>query len=229
MVKVKRIFKLFLGLFLFALGIVMTIEAGLGVAPWDVFHHGLSLTIGITMGKANIIIGLFVVILDAVLGQNIGWGTILNMLLIGIFIDILMLNNLIPTFESFVPNLIMLILGIFVEGYGCYIYVSCGFGAGPRDGLMIALTRKTGKSVQFLKSGLEVVAVTLGFILGGHLGVGTLIMALFGGVIFQFVFKTVNFNVGAVEHRFIQDDIKWLKDKFNKEEVTIEEDTENPL
>lgn len=229
MVKVKRVLRLIIGLFLFALGIVMTIEAGLGVAPWDVFHHGLSLTVGITMGMASIIVGFFIVILDLVLGQNIGWGTILNMLLIGIFMDILMLNNLVPTFESFIPNLIMLILGIFIEGYGCFIYVSAGFGAGPRDGLMIALTKKTGKSVRFLKSSLEVVAVTIGFILGGHLGIGTLIMALFGGVIFQYAFKTVKFNVGEVEHRFIQDDIKWLKEKFSRKEVPIEEDTENPL
>lgn len=216
MVKVRQYLKLIVGLFLFSLGIVMTIEAGLGVAPWDVFHHGLSQTIGITMGTASIIVGFFIVILDVVLGQDIGWGTVLNMLLLGIFMDILMLNNLIPTFETFLPNLIMLLLGIFVEGYGCYLYVSVGLGAGPRDGLMIALTKKTGKSVRFLKSSLEVVAVTIGFILGGHLGIGTLIMAVFGGVIFQFTFKTVNFSVGEVEHRFIKDDIKWLKERLSK-------------
>ena len=223
MVKVKQFFKMMIGLFLFGLGIVMTIEAGLGVAPWDVFHHGLSLTIGITMGQASIILGLLVVILDVVLGQDIGWGTVLNMLLIGIFMDILMLNNLVPTFESFIPNLIMLVLGIFVEGYGCYLYISVGYGAGPRDGLMVALAKRTGKSVRFLKSSIEVFAVTAGFLLGGHLGLGTLIMALFGGIIFQFAFKTVNFDLKSV------DDIKWLKDKLNREEITIEEDRKNPL
>lgn len=229
MVKVKQFWRIIIGLILFGLGVTMTIEAGLGVAPWDVFHHGLSLTTGITMGQASIIVGLLVVVLDIILGQNIGWGTVLNMLLIGTTMDVLMLNSLLPTFEGFIPNFIMLILGIFVQGYGCFLYISVGYGAGPRDGLMIALTKKTGKSVRFLKSSLEVVAVTIGFILGGHLGIGTLIMALFGGIIFQFAFKTVSFDLKAVEHRFIKDDIKWLKERFNGKEVTIEEDTKNPL
>ena len=225
---VNRFLRLIFGLFLFGLGIVMTIEAGIGVAPWDVFHQGLSLTTSITMGQASISVGLLVVILDVILGQDIGWGTILNMLLIGLFMDIFMLNNIVPTFEAFIPNLIMLILGIFVQGYGCFLYISAGFGAGPRDGLMVALAKRTGKSVRFLKSSIEIFAVTAGFILGGHAGLGTLIMALLGGVIFQFAFKTVGFDISRVDHRFIKDDIEWLKDKFLKEKIMVEEDRKNP-
>lgn len=228
MIKVKQFLRLVSGLFLFGLGIVMTIEASIGVAPWDVFHQGLSLTTNITMGQASISVGLLVVVLDVILGQDIGWGTVLNMLLIGLFIDLLMLNNMVPTFEAFIPNLIMLILGIFIQGYGCFLYISAGYGAGPRDGLMVALAKRTGKSVRFLKSSIEVFAVTAGFILGGHAGLGTLIMALFGGVIFQFTFKTVNFDLSAVDHRFIKEDIKWLKDKFSKEKTIVEEDSKNP-
>lgn len=219
MAKVKQFLQLSIGLILFGIGVSMTIEAGLGVAPWDVFHHGLSLTTGITMGQASIIVGMLVVVLDIVFGQNIGWGTVLNMILIGATMDVIMLNNLLPNFESFLPNLIMLILGIFVEGYGCYLYVSVGYGAGPRDGLMVALAKRTGKSVRLVKSSIEVFAVTAGYILGGHLGLGTLIMALFGGVIFQFAFKTVNFDIKSVEHRFIKDDIEWLKERFIEKEI----------
>ena len=229
MTKVKQILRIVLGLFLFSLGIVMTIEAGLGVAPWDVFHDGLSKTVGITMGSASIVVGFLVVILDVVLGQNIGWSTVLNMLLIGIFMDVLMLNNLVPTFQGVIPSFIMLILGVFAQGYGCFIYVTVGYGAGPRDGLMIALAKKTGKSVRFVKSGSEIVAVIIGFILGGHFGIGTVIMAVFGGVIFQFTFKTVNFDIKSVEHRFIQDDIKMLREKLRLAKLAKEEDTKNPL
>ncbi|MDY0257823.1 hypothetical protein, partial [Gudongella oleilytica] len=149
--------------------------------------------------------------LDVVLGQTIGWATIMNMLLIGTFIDILMLNNLVPVFDSFVPSLIMLLLGVLIEGYGCFIYISGGMGAGPRDGLMVVLTRRTGRSVRLIKSAIEVIVVTVGIFLGGKFGIGTLIMALFGGAIFQFAFKTVNFKVNQVQHRFIQDDLKLLK------------------
>lgn len=228
MVKVKQFLKIIIGLITFGIGVTMTIEAGLGVAPWDVFHHGLSLTTGITMGQASILVGAFVVVLDIILGQNIGWATVLNMILIGATMDVIMLNNLLPNFTGFIPSLIMLLLGIFVQGYGCFLYISVGYGAGPRDGLMVALAKRTGKSVRVLKSSIEVFAVTAGFILGGHLGLGTLIMALFGGIIFQFTFKTVNFDLSAVEHRFIKDDMKWLKDRFTKEEVIIDKDTKNP-
>lgn len=209
--KPKQIARVVFGLFLFALGIVMTVNANLGVSPWDVFHQGLSKTFGITLGRANIITGLFIIGLDVALGQTIGWATIMNMLLIGTFIDILMLNNLVPVFDSFVPSLIMLLLGVLIEGYGCFIYISGGMGAGPRDGLMVVLTRRTGKSVRVIKSAIEVIVVTVGIILGGKFGIGTLIMALFGGMIFQFAFKTVNFKVNQVQHRFIQDDLKLLK------------------
>lgn len=228
MVKVKQFLRIILGLITFGIGVTMTIEAGLGVAPWDVFHHGLSLTTAITMGQASILVGLFVVVLDIILGQNIGWATVLNMILIGATMDVIMLNNLLPNFQSFLPNFFMLMLGIFVQGYGCFLYISVGYGAGPRDGLMVALAKRTGKSVRFLKSAIEVFAVSAGFLLGGHLGIGTLIMAVFGGIIFQFTFKTVNFDLSAVEHRFIKDDIKWLKDKFTKEKIIIDEETKNP-
>lgn len=229
MAKVKQFIRIIAGLIIFGIGVTMTIEAGLGVAPWDVFHHGLSLTTGITMGQASILVGLFVVVLDIILGQNIGWATVLNMILIGATMDVLMLNNMLPNFQGFIPNLIMLILGIFIQGYGCFLYISAGYGAGPRDGLMVALAKRTGKSVRVLKSSIEVFAVSAGFLLGGHLGIGTLIMAVFGGIIFQFTFKTVNFDLSAVEHRFIKDDIEWLKDRFMKKEPIIEEDSENPL
>jgi len=210
-----KISKLIIGFFLFALGIVMTINANLGVSPWDVFHQGLSLSINITLGQANIFVGFIIVLLDIYLGQNIGWASLLNMILIGVFIDILMLNNLVPAFNSFLPNFIMLILGVLIQGYGCWIYLTACMGAGPRDGLMVVLTKKTGKSVRFIKSIIEVGAVSVGFVLGGKLGVGTLIMALLGGQIFQFAFKTVRFDVKSVEHRFIKDDFIYIKEKFN--------------
>lgn len=214
----NKLIRIFLGLLLFALGIVMTINANLGVAPWDVFHQGLSNTFGITMGTASIMVGFLVVLLDLILGQNIGWATAMNMLLIGTFMDILMLNNLVPSFDGFMANIIMLLLGVLIQGYGCWIYLSAGLGAGPRDGLMVVLTKKTGKSVRVVKSILEVFATLIGYILGGSLGLGTIIMAILGGQIFQFAFKTVKFDVKAVNHRFIQDDINFLKEKLNNKE-----------
>ena len=129
----------------------MTINANLGLAPWDILHQGLSKTFGITIGLANILLGLIIIILEIVTGENVGWATIMNMLLIGTFVDILMLNNLIPTFTGLFPNLLMILLGLLIQGTGCWIYLSVGLGAGPRDGLMVILTKRTGKPVRFTK------------------------------------------------------------------------------
>ena len=130
--------------------------------------------------------------------------------------ELLMLNNLVPIFEGFLPSLIMLFLGMLVNGYAAYIYMSAELGAGPRDGLMVVLTKKTGKSVRLVKSTVEFIVVIIGFIMGGKLGIGTLILALFGGYFFQFAFKTVNFNVKEVNHRYIKDDIIFLKERLSK-------------
>ena len=213
---IYKLSKVVFGLFLFSIGIVMTINANIGVAPWDVFHDGMSKTFGITMGMASIILGLLIVVIDFVLGQNIGWATIMNMILLGVFMDVLMLNNLVPKFDGFMPSLIMLLLGMLVEGYGSWIYMSVGWGAGPRDGLMVILTKRTGRSVRVVKSFTEVIATVAGYMLGGSLGIGTLIMALFGGQIFQLAFRTVKFDVKSIESRSIQDDIKYIKEKINQ-------------
>lgn len=211
-----RHIRLILGLFVCALGMVMTINANIGVAPWDAFHQGLAKVIGITLGTASIGTGFIIVLLDIWLGQPIGRGTIINMVLLGVFIDILMLNHLVPIFQNFLPSLIMLILGMIVNGYGIYIYMSAELGSGPRDGLMVILTKKTGKSVRVIKSIIEIIVVTIGFFMGGKVGIGTLILALFGGVVLQFVFNTVNFNVNDANHTYIKDDIIFFKERLSK-------------
>lgn len=211
--------RLFIGYFICALGMVMTINANLGLAPWDVLHQGISNVTGLTIGRANIILGFIIIIIDIGLGQNIGWGTLFNMIFIGIFIDVIMLNNLVPIFDTFLPSFLMMLLGMLVLGYGIFIYVGAGYGAGPRDGLMVVLTKKTNKSVRFIKNSLEIFALIVGYFLGGSVGIGTAVMAIAVGYFFQFAFKTVNFNISDIEHRFIVDDIKFIKSKLEEKKV----------
>ena len=208
--------RLFIGYFVCAIGMVMTINANLGVAPWDVLHQGIGNVTGLTLGKANIMVGLTIIIIDIILGQNIGWGTIFNMTTIGVFIDFLMSNKLIPIFDSFLPSLLMMIVGMLILGYGVFIYIGAGYGAGPRDGLMVALTTKTKKSVRFVKNSVEILVLTVGYLLGGSVGIGTALMSILGGYFFQFAFKTVNFNVSEVKHRWIKDDINFIKERLVK-------------
>lgn len=222
------ILRLFTGLFLYAVGIVMIINANLGLAPWEVFHQGLTNIINITMGQANILIGFILIIINTIFKEKLGWGTIFNMLFIGVFMDILMLNNIIPVFEGFLSRLIMMLLGMFVIGVASYLYIGSGLGAGPRDGLMVALTKKTNKSVRFVRNSIETSVLIIGYLLGGFIGIGTLITALTVGHFVQFAFKIFKFDVKEVKHRFIDEDIKLIKSKLiNKEKIESENCIEN--
>ncbi|MBU3145204.1 YitT family protein [Clostridium sp. CF012] len=206
--------RLFMGLFLYAVGIVFTINASLGLSPWDVFHQGVSKLTDITMGQASIIVGLLIVILDWVLGEKVGLGTIFNMLFIGIFMDLLMLNHLLPIFNNIIARVIMMFLGMFIIGIASYFYISAGLGSGPRDGLMVSLTKKTGKSVRFIRNFIEFTVLVVGYFLGGTVGFGTLIMVIGGGYFVQFAFKIFKFDVRKVQHRFIDDYVKIIKNKL---------------
>jgi uncharacterized protein len=221
-----RVLRLYTGLFTYAVGIVFTINANLGLSPWDVFHKGLSNKIHITMGQASILVGFVLIILDTVFGERLGWGTICNMLFIGVFMDFLMLNHLIPITHSIVPGIIMMLLGMFIIGIASYLYIGAGLGSGPRDGLMVALTKRTGKSVRLIRTIIEASALITGYILGGYVGLGTLVMALITGYFVQFAFRIFKFDVKTVSHRFIDEDIKFLKGKLfrTKNMINTEEE-----
>jgi uncharacterized membrane protein YczE len=123
---------------------------------------------------------------------------------------VLMLNNLIPHFDNTLARFAMLFFGMFVIGIASYFYIGAGLGSGPRDGLMVALTKKTGKSVRFIRNSIEVTVLVIGYFLGGSFGLGTLIMVFGGGYFVQFAFKCFKFNVTTVKHVFIDDYVKSL-------------------
>lgn len=217
-----RIIKMMIGLFLYGLGIVMTINANIGLSPWDLFHQGLSKILNITLGQAGIAVGFVVVLINYFFRERIGWGTLGNMLLIGLYIDLLMLNHLVPIYDNIIPSMIMLFLGLFVVGCATYFYISSGFGIGPRDGLMVVLTKQTNKSVRFVRNTIEISVAILGWLLGGFIGVGTVVMAVTIGYFVQFAFKLFKFDVKTVEHRYIDEDIKWLYRKLRKKDEGLE-------
>lgn len=208
---IKSFIRLVIGLFVCSIGIVLTIQANLGLSPWDAFHHGLSRNLGITMGQASMLLGIIVVIVDMFLGENLGIGTILNMFLIGIFMDFFMLNNIIPTSTNMIIGFIMLFIGMFIIGIGCVIYIGAGYGSGPRDGLMVALHKKTKRPVKTIKTYIEMFALLFGFILGGSIGIGTVITTLVFGLFIEYSFKICKFDTNSISHRYILDDIKRIK------------------
>ena len=195
-----RLMLLMWGLFLYAIGIVFTLNAHVGYAPWDVFHVGLAKTIGISIGTASIIVGLIIGIIAVFLGEKLGFGTILNMVLIGVFLDVVLGSHIIPVSENLVSGIVMLFIGLSIIALATYFYIKSAFGAGPRDSLMVALTRKTGLPVGVCRGIIEVLAVAAGWMLGGMLGIGTILFAFAIGFFIQMTFKLFAFNATEVKH-----------------------------
>lgn len=205
-----RLLRLVLGLFLYALGIVITMNAHIGYAPWDVFHVGFAKTIGINIGTASIIIGVMIGIITLLFGEKLGLGTILNMVLIGVFLDMLLGFQIIPVANNFVFGIIMVIVGLFIIALASYFYIGSAFGAGPRDSLMVVLTRKTGLSVGVCRGSIELLAVLAGWMLGGMIGIGTILSAFVIGFCVQITFRLLKFDPAAIQHETLDRTYKIL-------------------
>ena len=200
-----RLLALVWGLFLYALGIVLCIQANIGCAPWDVLHMGISQKLGMTMGQISILVGALICLIVYLLHEKLGVGTILNMLLIGVFMDIIFSINLVPIMDSIIFGIITMVAGLFVIAFGSYFYMGSGFGAGPRDSLMVCVKRHTGWMVGACRALVEGSALLLGFLLGGRVGIGTVI-AVFGiSFCVQITFTLLKFDPAAIKHETVSD------------------------
>ncbi len=151
-----------------------------GIGPWDVLHVGLYQHFGLTIGTWGIITGFIIILATAIVLKK--WpqiGTWLNMLLLGVFIDIF--NWLLPEITTLGTQMIIFVLGVIVMGYGAGIYISPNIGAGPRDSLMLVFVEKTGASIKKVRTTLEVAVAVVGWLFGGPIGIGTVLIALFLG------------------------------------------------
>jgi len=191
------------GLFLIGLGAVVNIKANIGYSPWEVLHVGMSNTFGISIGVAVIIAGIIIVILVTALGEKFGLGSIICMFLTGMFIDIIIGNDLVPLAGNLVVSMIMLIGGYFSIAFGTYFYIKSAFGTGPRDNLMVVLVRKTKLPVGLCRCIVELFVTLAGWIMGGMIGIGTVIAVIAIGPCVQVVFKLFRFDVSAVKHETI--------------------------
>ncbi len=209
-----RMIYLVFGLFLYALGAVVTMKANLGFAPWDVFHQGVAQTVGMSIGRVSILAGLVICVLTTLLGEKFGIGTILNMLLIGLFLDWILLMDALPRMENFFSGLFMMATGLFIIALGSYFYINAGFGAGPRDSLMVAVKRKTGLATGTSRIITEGSAVLIGWLLGGPLGLGTVIAAFGIGLCIQIVFALLKFDPTRVRHETAGTTFQKLKSIF---------------
>lgn len=178
----ERLLRCIVGLALFGLGITLFIRADLGLAPWDVFHKGLSEKIGVSIGSVIIGVGALLLLLWIPLRQRPGIGTILNALEIGLVVDLT--KGFIGSPDHPVARVSLMFAGLGVIGLGSALYIGAGLGPGPRDGLMMGLAAR-GHSIRLARTGVEATVLVAGLLLGGSVGIGTLVFTFGIGPVVQ--------------------------------------------
>ena len=173
--KFSTFFFLCFGLSLFGLGEGLLIVSYTGASPWSVLAQGISLNVNLSIGMITFIISLAVLILWIPLGQKPGMGTIFNALIIALMIDLCI--KFVPTPSNYFDQLILALISVVTVGIGGAIYLVSNLGAGPRDGLMIGLQKKTNLPIALVRAILEISVVSIGWYLGGIVGIGTLLFA----------------------------------------------------
>lgn len=215
----KRLFYLFFGLLLYALGIVLTMQANIGYSPWEVFHAGLAKILNTQIGTMTTFVGLIIGIITLIFGEKIGFGSIVNMICIGLFMNLLLASQIFVELSNPFYGILQLVVGLFVISFASYFYISSGYGAGPRDSLMVLLARKSRFSVGSIRAAMEITVTVIGALLGGFLGWGTLLSAILIGFCVQITFKLLRFDPRLVEHEDLFTTLKLLKAKVQKREV----------
>ena len=176
---IQRMLVLIFGLMIFGVGEAFLVVTSLGNSPWVVLSEGISLNSNLNIGESTFLVSVVVLLVWIPLRQKPGFGTLANIVVIAASIELGLL--IIPTVENIYFKYIYVLFGIALVGIGSALYITCGLGTGPRDGLMTGLHYKTGVRVGRVRLGIEVVALSIGAFLGGSLGIGTALFALLIG------------------------------------------------
>jgi uncharacterized membrane protein YczE len=174
--SLKTLIYLCLGLIFFGFGEGLLIISGIGASPWNVLHQGIAVSLGFSIGSIAFLVSFLVLLLWYFLDQKIGMGTIINFIIIAIMIDVTIYYFDKP--NEFFTQLLMVSFGIAIVGFGTAMYLIANLGAGPRDGLMTGLQKKTNAPIVVVRTSIEITVVLVGWFLGGVAGVGTLFYAL---------------------------------------------------
>lgn len=179
----RRLAQLWGGLALYGFSMALLVRAELGVMPWDVLHQGLARHLGWSLGSVSIVVGALVLLLWLPLRERPGVGTLSNVVLIGLSVDAAL--RALPPVESLPVRVALVAAGIGLNAVATAAYIGVRLGPGPRDGLMTGLVRRTGGSVRRVRTGIEVIVVSTGWLLGGTLGLATVLYALAIGPLVQ--------------------------------------------
>jgi uncharacterized membrane protein YczE len=181
----RRLVQLYAGLVLFGVSMALLVRAQLGVIPWDVLHQGLSRQLGVSMGTVVIAVSLVLLLAWIPLRERPGLGTISNALVIGLTLDATL--ALLPPVDAVPLRVLLVLTGVLLNAVATASYIGVHLGPGPRDGLMTGLVRRTGRSVRLVRTSIEAIVVLVGWLLGGTVGLGTVVYALAIGPLVQFL------------------------------------------
>lgn len=179
----RRLLQLYIGLVLYGVSTAMFVRADLGADPWNVFHLGVAKIFSLNIGAVMIVVGALVLLLWIPLRQRPGLGTISNVIVLGLAADAAL--SIMPPLESLVGRSVLLVAAVIVNAIATGMYIGAGFGSGPRDGLMTGIHARTGWSVRIVRTSIEITVLFLGWLMGGTLGVGTVLYALAIGPLIQ--------------------------------------------
>ena len=182
-----RLAILVFGLFVYGLGVALTVQASLGIAPWDVFAQGISIQTGLSFGVSTVVVSALVLLAWIPLKVRPGIGTIANAILIGLFADFWLL--VLPDLTVYWQQLLMFLIGVVIVAIATGLYISSQLGSGPRDGLMQGTANALDKPFWLVRTGYEGTVLTLGWLMGGQVREGTLIFALSIGYLVQLSLK----------------------------------------
>lgn len=180
---VRRLVQLYIGLVLYGVSTAMFVRADLGADPWNVFHLGVAKIFSLNIGLVMILVGALVLLLWIPLRQRPGLGTVSNVIVLGLAADAAL--ALMPPLESLAARSLLLLSAVVVNALATGMYIGAGFGSGPRDGLMTGINARTGWSVRSVRTAIELTVLFAGWMMGGTLGVGTVLYALAIGPLIQ--------------------------------------------
>lgn len=182
------------GQILCAVAIVLMLQANIGVSPWSVLKQGLTNVTGMTFGTADVLTNVLIIAAAMILGERIGFGSVFCVFIPGPIIDVIQHYELIPVQHSLLGGIIMMVAGIEVLALSTLVYMREELGSGPRDALMVALAKKTGRTAGFCRICLDAVVVVAGWLMGGQVGIGTIISMFGTGTFIELTFRLVHIS-----------------------------------
>ena len=201
------------GLFCCGIGIYFTLQANIGVSPWDVFHQGISSHTGMLYGNVSVLTALIILVVDIFMKEPIGIGMFLDAFIVGKAVDFCAWLGFLPQQTSLPMGILCMLAGLTITACGMRVYMGCTLGCGPRDTLMVALCKRTGLPVGPVTMMIYAVVTAIGWFLGGQVGIGTVLSVLYVGPALQTICRLTGFDAAKVTHQNLLETLRILSGK----------------